>query len=136
MIAHLHDREKALEPFGFTGREAEWIALVCLHSGVFTRPQFCSFFEGARRKRALLFVRTIVELGLAVEFALPNNHGGARGCRISHKPLYRELGIENVRHRREAEDTIMLRRLLSLDYVLEHPELPWLPTEQGKGRLL
>ena len=26
----------------------------------------------------------------------------------------------------------MLRRLLSLDYVLEHPELPWLPTEQEK----
>ena len=26
----------------------------------------------------------------------------------------------------------MLRRLLSLDYVLEYPELPWLPTEQEK----
>ncbi len=26
----------------------------------------------------------------------------------------------------------MLRRLLSLDYVLEHPQLPWLPTEQEK----
>ena len=26
----------------------------------------------------------------------------------------------------------MLRRLLSLDYVLEHPELPWLPSEQEK----
>ena len=28
MIEHLHDREKALEPFGLKGREAEWIALV------------------------------------------------------------------------------------------------------------
>ena len=37
MIEHLHDREKSLEPFGWKGREAEWIALVCLHSGVFTR---------------------------------------------------------------------------------------------------
>ena len=26
----------------------------------------------------------------------------------------------------------MLRRLLSLDYVLEHPQLPWLPTEPEK----
>ncbi len=132
MIEHLHDREKALEPFGFSGREAEWVALVCLHSGVFTRPQFCYFFEGARRKRALLFVRSIVERGLAVEFDLPNNHGGARGCRISNKPLYRALGIENVKHRRQADDANMLRRLLSLDYVLEHPELSWLPTEQEK----
>ena len=31
MIAHLAGREKALEPFGWTGRQAEWIALVCLH---------------------------------------------------------------------------------------------------------
>ena len=80
----------------------------------------------------MLFVRTLVERGLAVEFALPNNHGGARGCRISHKPLYRELGIENVRHRREADESLLLRRLLSLDYVLEHPELSWLPSEQEK----
>ena len=25
-----------------------------------------------------------------------------------------------------------MRRLLSLDYVLEHPGLPWLPTESEK----
>ena len=132
MIEHLHEREKKLRSFGLTGREAEWVALVCLHSGAFTRPQFCHFFEGAARTRALRFVRTLVERGLAVEFDLPNNNGGAKGCRIINKTIYRELGIENVRHRREAEDSLLLRRLLSLDYVLEHPELPWLPTEQEK----
>ena len=67
-----------------------------------------------------------------MEFSLPNKHGGAKGCRIINKTIYRELGIENVRHRREAEDSLLFRRLLSLDYVLEHPELPWLPTEQEK----
>ena len=36
MIEHLKGREQALAPLGWTGREAEWIALVCLHSGVFT----------------------------------------------------------------------------------------------------
>ena len=50
MIAHLHDREKSLEPFGWTGREAEWIALVCLHSGVFTRAQFCHFLDRGREE--------------------------------------------------------------------------------------
>ena len=35
MTLHLNGREKALEAFGWTGRKAEWIALVCLHSGVF-----------------------------------------------------------------------------------------------------
>ena len=132
MIAHLLEREKKLERFGLKGREAEWVALVCLHSGVFTRPQFCHFFEGAARIRAMRFVHDFVERGLAVEFSLPNKHGGAKGCRIINKTIYRELGIENVRHRREADDSLLLRRLLSLDYVLEHPVLPWLPTEQEK----
>ena len=132
MIAHLHDREKALELFGWKGREAEWIALVCLHSGVFTRSQFCFYFEGARRNRASRFVRDLVDRGLAVEDALPNKRGGAKACRISNKEIYRVLGIENVRHRREADDSVMLRRLLSLDYILEHPEFSWLPTEPEK----
>ena len=43
MIEHLRGREQALGPLGWTGREAEWIALVCLHSGVFTRAQFCQY---------------------------------------------------------------------------------------------
>ena len=133
MIAHLHDREKSLEPFGWKGREAEWIALVCLHSGVFTRSQFCYFFDAVSdRKRALRFVRDMVKRGLAVEDALPNKRGGAKACRISNKEIYRALGTENVRHRRDADDSVMLRRLLSLDYVLEHPQLPWLPTDQEK----
>ena len=83
---------------------------------------------GAKR-----FVRTLVERGMAVEYALPNYRGGARACRISNKEIYRKLGIENVRHRRDADDSVMLRRLLSLDYVLEYPELPWLAYRAGKG---
>ena len=50
MIEHLKGRERALAALGWTGREAEWIALVCLHSGVFTRAQFCHYFE-ARPER-------------------------------------------------------------------------------------
>ena len=133
MIEHLQGREKSLEPFGWRGREAEWIALVCLHSGVFTRAQFCYFFDAlSDRKRAFRFVRDLVNRGLAVEDALPNKRGGAKACRISSKEIYRKLGIENVRHRREVDDSLMLRRLLSLDYVLEHPQLSWLPTEPEK----
>ena len=133
MIAHLHDREKSLAPFGWKGREAEWIALVCLHSGVFTRTQFCYFFDAVSdRKRAFRFVSDLVDRGLAVEDALPNKRGRAKAVRISSKEIYRALGIENVRHRREGDDSAMLRRLLSLDYVLEHSQLPWLPTEPEK----
>ena len=66
MIEHLRGRETALEQFGWTGREAEWIALVCLHSGVFTRPQFCFYFD-AESKRAHRFVQALVVRRAAVE---------------------------------------------------------------------
>ena len=49
MIEHLRGRERELEPLGWTGQDAEWIALVCLHSGVFTRAQFCHYFDTAHR---------------------------------------------------------------------------------------
>ena len=77
-----------------------------------------------------------MDRGLAVEDALPNKRGRAKACRIFSKEIYRKLGIENVRHRRDADDSVMLRRLLSLDYVPENPELPWLPTEQEQVAFL
>ena len=51
---------------------------------------------------------------------------------ISGKPIYRALGVENIRHRRKASPNVVMRRLLSLDYVLEHPGVGWLPTEPEK----
>ena len=55
-------------------------------------------------------------------------------CRIFSRQIYRALGAEDIRHRRVASMEILLRRLLPLDYVLEHPGLPWLPTESAKVR--
>ena len=55
-------------------------------------------------------------------------------CRIFSRPIFQALGTEDIRHRRVASTEILLRRLLALDYVLEHPGLPWLPTETEKVR--
>ena len=131
MIEHLRGRERALEPLGWTGREAEWIALVCLHSGVFIRPQFCDYFE-TDRKQALRVVRALVERRAAIEGDSMMFLGGARLCRISSMAIYRALGVENIRHRRKARNSVLMRRLMSLDFVLEHPGLNWLPTEPEK----
>ena len=135
MIEHLRGREQALASLGWIGREAEWIALVCLHSGVFTRPQFCHYFD-ADRKRALRFVKALVERRAAVESEWPVVNGGGKSCRISSKPIYRALGIENIRHRRKTTVSVLRRRLLSFDFVLEHPGMNWLPTEGEKVEFL
>ena len=131
MIEHLKGREQALEAHGWTGREAEWIALVCLHSGVFTRAQFCHYFE-AHRSAARRIVRTLVTRKEAVETNVIAFNGGGKTCRISGKGIYRALGVENIRHRRKANRSVVMRRLLSLDFVLEHPGMNWLPTEGEK----
>ena len=131
MIEHLRGREQALASLGWTGREAEWIALVCLHSGVFTRAQFCHYFD-APRITASRFVKALIEQRAAVETDVIVFNGGGKTCRISGKGIYRALGVENIRHRRKANRSVVLRRLLSLDFVLEHPGLPWLPTEGEK----
>ena len=131
MIEHLRGRERKLEPLGWTGPDAEWIALVCLHSGVFTRGQFCDYFSTSRQQ-ALRFVNSLVERRAAVENENFMFSGRAKPCRISSNAIYRALGVENIRHRRKASKPVLMRRLLSLDFVLEHPAMNWLPAEPEK----
>ena len=131
MIAHLRGREAALEPFGWTGRQAEWIALVCLHSGVFTRTQATRFLD-THHERARRLVHALIAQGAAAEETVPGVRGIGRVCRIFSRGLYHALGTEHIRHRRTASADVLMRRLLSLDYVIEHSGLPWLPTEPEK----
>ena len=131
MIEHLRGRDRKLEPLGWTGRDAEWIALVCLHSGIFTRGQFCDYFSTSRQQ-ALRFVNSLVERRAAVENENFMFSGRAKPCRISSNAIYRALGVENIRHRRKAGKPVLMRRLLSLDFVLQHPGMNWLPAEPEK----
>ena len=128
MIPHLEDRVRALHALGWTGRDAEWLGLVCLHSGVFLRAQYLAFLGASHPERAGRFVRRCGRA--AVEE--PWNGSARRLCRIAARPLYQALGAEHVRHRREASPAVVLRRLLSLDYVLDHLTAPWLATEPEK----
>ena len=68
------------------------------------------------------------ELRLAAEETVE----GRRVCRICARRIYRALGAEDIRHRRTASTEVLMRLLLSLDYVIEHSDLPWLPTEHEK----
>ena len=129
----LAERAATLRGLGWTGREAEWLALVCLHSGVFTRRQYTDGYAISRQS-ADLFVLRLVEAGLAREEPMPDRRGGrpTRICHVHGRSLYRALGIENNRHRRRGSSDLVMRRLLSLDYVLDHQDLAWLPTEPEK----
>ena len=103
MIEHLKGREQALASLGWTGREAEWIALVCLHSGVFSRAQFCHYFGYQTRMTAFPFRQVLARSpgGSGKRVAGMTFCGGGKTCRISSKGIYRALGVENIRHRRK-----------------------------------
>ena len=130
-VPHLAGRDAALRELGFREREAAWLALVCLHSGVFTRTQFTEH-HGCSTKTTHAFVHRLIETHLAREMPLPGTATGLCYTHVYGRGLYRALGIENVRHRREAKDIVLFRRLLSFDHVVHHTDLPWLATEEEK----
>ena len=125
-VPTLQDRAGQLAALGWTGHEAEWLALVALHSGVFTWSQCGAYFEaGDDRKRIGRFVHALIDKQLAIEDERAIFPGGARAVLLTGKPLYRALGIPDVRHRRAKDATtqVLMRRLLSLDYLIERPTL-------------
>ena len=128
MVPHVAARAAALADLGWKGRDAEWLALVCLHSGAFLRSQYLAFRGEVHTQVATRFVR---RCGDAV-VEEPWMGRGERLCRVVYRGLYRALGVENIRHRRAGSSGVMHRRVLSLDYVLEHAAEPWLATEQEK----
>ena len=127
-------RADTIAALGWSAREAEWIALVALHSGVFTRSQMSVFVDDPHRVAASRFVRALIEKKAGAEDERPIFPGGARAVLLTGKTLYRVLGIADVRHRRgkEATTEVLMRRLLSLDYIIERPTLGWLATEEEK----
>ena len=136
MIPHLNGRAQSLAPLGWTGRDAEWLALVCLHSGVFLRRQYLAFLGRGHGEPATRFIERYRQwCGRQVGRRAPIEQawrGSMRLCTVAPRSLYRALGAEHVRHRREASPAVVLRRLLSLDYVLDHLTEPWLATETEK----
>ena len=51
---------------------------------------------------------------------------------ISARPIYKAIGQENSRNRRERAPVVMKNRLMGLDFVLAHPGNTYLMTEQEK----
>jgi len=129
----LDEHIATLRGLGWSDRDAEWLALVSLHSGAFTRGQYAARYR-LSTSAASRFVRNLVARGVAREVPVPNRRTPEQICHVHARPLYRSLGIENNRHRRRSTPDVLLRRLLSLDYVLERPDLSWLPTEPQKVR--
>ena len=126
---HLNGRGgKLAEELNLPPETAEWLAVVALHSGCYLRSQL-RCYSNQDHKAMTRFSRRLIEQNLILE--MPVEAMGLLS-RITNKTIYRALGAADIRHRRLASWPVTYRRLLSLDYVLDHPDLPWLPTEAEK----
>ena len=124
MIVHLRGRENALELFGWTGRRAEWIALACLHGGVFTRAQWTRFL-GCHTEKVRRPVHALIAQGVATEENVSGITGIGRVCRVYGRDIYRALGAEDSRRRRitSLEEAQAASRLGHRLKTLTHPAL-------------
>ena len=129
---HLDGRaDRLADALDLPAKLAEWLAVAALHSGCFLRSQLQFFggYDEENRKSVLRIIRRLNKRNLITE--TPEDSLGLL-ARITNKSVYRLLNARDIRHRRKASWPVMFRRLLSLDYVLDHPDLNWLPTESEK----
>ena len=126
---HLNGRaDKLADSLDLPMQTAEWLAVAALHSGCFLRSQYSDFYQHSRVS-AKDFIHRLIKRKLIVES--PADSLGLL-ARITNKSVYRLVDAGDIRHRRMGSWSLMFRRLLCLDYVLDCPQLPWLPTEIEK----
>ncbi len=129
------DAEKVAEATGLSDRAAAWVAFAALHAGGFTRPQLQTWVAASPESARRITARIAAELrdqSLAKEADV----AGIDVTHIHHKAVYRALGEPDNRNRRKPSREKALERLLALDYVLDHPDENWLPTERVKTAAL
>jgi hypothetical protein len=124
------ERVRGLEPFGFTTRQARFVATVALHGGYCLRRQYAKFAGIGYGKNVRDFLDNTVERQLAIRFTIRPDRGHL--YHFHARPLYRLLGQEDNRNRRQVSASLIARKLMVLDHVLAHPNVEWLATEDDK----
>lgn len=132
-MPHLEHRTAAIRALGWSQADAEWLALVCLHSGVFTRQQYRAWYHRDKHA-ASRFLKRLQAAGVAREHPIPERTTPERFCHVFGRSLYRALGNENAYQRRLGSAELLWRRLLTLDCLLEYPDGEWLATSPEKAQ--
>jgi hypothetical protein len=126
-------REDALAAFGFTERQARFLAHVLVHSGVFVERQYCSFAGIVHGQKSTDFVKLLVERRYATPIMTGPLHRG-RMFHVHYKPVWSAIGEPDSRLRKPAAPGRLFERVMILDAVLEGRDFAWLGTAIDKRR--
>ena len=119
----------ALESLGYTDEEARFLYLVATHSGYFVARQFLAFAGVQWGKRTTLFWNKMHSKKHTRTGQMPK-HGTV--YHLFSRKIYRQIGRENLRNRRQHEIEYIEARIAMLDFVLGNPGLSYLETEPAK----
>ena len=119
----------ALEALGYTEDEARFLYLVATHSGYFVARQFLGFAGTCWGKRTTLFWTKLQAAQHARTYRFAK---GGTAYHLFSRRVYRQIGRENLRNRREHELEYIRTRIAMLDFVLGNLDLDYLETEPDK----
>lgn len=120
-----------LRGLGYTEDESRFLYLVATHSGYFATRQFLNFTGTKSGDRSMSFTQKVLGKSHATARLLLRN---GRVYHLFSRVVYRAIGRQNLRNRREHGADHIRSRLVILDFVLAHLDYDYLETEQDKLR--
>jgi hypothetical protein len=126
MLAH---QVSSLQRLGYTENEAQFLSLVAAHSGYFVQRQFGEFIGKPRGGTVNQLVRKLIRSGHAEVSRFLSQ---SVVYHIHSMQIYARLDQIDSRNHRDKAPLTVKRRLMCLDFVLQHRELPFLESENQK----
>jgi len=123
------ERADVLRWYGYTPRQAAFLAMVLVHGGYFLRRQFAAFLGRQDGGLVADFTTRLIQHGHA------RRHVFRRHTEVFHvfaRRLYESIDEPDCRYRREVSLATMVQRLMVIDLVLAHPGATFLATEREK----
>lgn len=125
------ERIEALAPFGYSPREAAFLCVAALQGGYFLRRQFGQFIGQTSGGS----IAALVEKAVAAAHVQVSAYAHKTLVyHVSSRPFYAAIGQVDNRNRRRREPLTTKNKLMGLDFVLEHPGVTYLATEDEKVR--
>jgi hypothetical protein len=124
------DHVRALSGLGFSERQTRFITLVALHSGFCLRRQYAAF-AGLRYGAGVRdFLDRLVTRRLARRYDFRPDRGHV--YHLHNSSIYGAIEQDDNRNRRRTSPALIARKLMLLDFILQHQDTEWYATEADK----
>jgi hypothetical protein len=118
-----------LRSLGYTEDEARFLYIVATHSSYFSTRQYLQFTGGKSGQKSMAFTQKLLAKGHATAKLFLRN---GRIYHLHSRLIYRAVGRQNLRTRREHSVEYMRTKLAILDFVLAHLDYHYFDTEAEK----